>query len=291
MKTFFWILACLFSAGVAAQELTVGSYNVRYKNRNDSVKGNGWQARCASICDQITWERPDIFGAQEVLHAQILDLQQGLPGYRWIGVGRDDGKEAGEYAAIFYNPQRIELVEEGHFWLNETPDKPALGWDAACIRICTWGHFRDLQTRQDFYFLNLHMDHVGTKARSESARLVMQRITQMTEGGRRLAVLTGDFNVAQTDTLYTLFTESGVLKDCYTAARHRFAENGTFNAFHTHAFTAERIDHIFVTPAAQVEAYAVLTDGRWQKETDGRMVRRNLSDHYPVFARIHLSTH
>lgn len=288
MKRILAILfACVLCLGAFAQELTVGSYNIRYKNKGDSIKGNAWARRCQSMCNQIKWERPDIFGAQEVLHAQLMELEAGLGGYRWIGVGRDDGKQTGEYAAIFYNPRRVELLDQGHFWLNETPDRPALGWDAACIRICTWGHFRDRQTQKDFYFLNLHMDHVGVKARSESARLVMQRITQMTQGGKKLAVLTGDFNVPQTDELYRLFADSGVLKDCYTSAEWRFAENGTYNAFDTQRYIPERIDHIFVTPTTAVEAYAVRTDGYWQPNKSGTMQRRNISDHYPVFARIH----
>ena len=285
-KSILCILGALCFLGATAQELTVGSYNIRYKNRTDSINDNGWARRCLSICNQIRWERPDIFGAQEVLHPQLQDMVDGLGCYEWIGVGRDDGKQAGEYAAIFYNTERVELVEQGHFWLNETPDKPALGWDAACIRICTWGHFRDKQTRKDFYFLNLHMDHVGVKARSESAKLVMQRITRMTDGGRKLAVLTGDFNVSQTNQLYNLFTESGVLKDCYASAEWRFAENGTYNGFDYHFWTDQRIDHIFVTPATKVQAYAVRTDGYWAKDMNGKMSRRTLSDHYPVFARI-----
>lgn len=288
MKTIFSLfVGCLLCAAVSAQELTVGSYNIRYKNDTDSINGNGWHRRCKPMCDQILWERPDIFGTQEVLHDQLLDLEKGLGIYRWIGVGRDDGKEEGEYAAIFYNPTRVELVESGNFWLNETPDRPALGWDAACIRICTWGHFRDLQTKKEFYFLNLHMDHVGKIARREAAKLVMERITKMTDSGKKLAVLTGDFNVPQTNELYTLFTQSGVLKDCYTNAQQRFAEIGTYNGFDYHFHTTERIDHIFVTPATTVDAYAILTDGRWQKDMNGVMSRRNLSDHYPVFARIH----
>ena len=289
-RCFLLLLGCMMSLVLAAQELTIGSYNIRYRNRNDSVSGNGWVRRCPSICKQIRWERPDVFGAQEVLYPQLLDLEKGLGCYRWIGVGRDDGRQKGEYAAIFYNPERVELMEEGHFWLNETPDRPALGWDAACVRICTWGHFRDLQTKKDFYFLNLHMDHVGRKARSESARLVMERITQMTDGGRKLAVLTGDFNVSQKDELYKLFADSGVLKDCYVAAAMCWAENGTYNSFDGLRFTDERIDHIFVTPNTQVDAYAVRTDGRWQSNKDGKMERRNLSDHYPIFARVRFSS-
>lgn len=285
-RIFFLLFGCLFFLGAVAQELTVGSYNIRYKNEEDSINGNAWKDRCPSICNQIIWERPDIFGAQEVLHPQLKDLEKGLSGYRWIGVGRDDGKEEGEYAAIFYNPKRVELIEQGHFWLSETPEKPSKGWDAALNRICTWGHFRDLQTKKDFYFLNLHMDHVGVTARIESAKLVMRRITQMTDGGKKLAVLTGDFNTSQTNELYSVFTESGVLKDCYTSTKERFAENGTYNGFDYHFWTENRIDHIFVTPATSVEAYAILTDGCWREDMNGRMSRHNISDHYPVFARI-----
>lgn len=288
LRKLFYTVAITFFASLAlqAQSLTVGSYNIRYKNRNDSVRGDAWGERCPSICRQIRWERPDIFGAQEVLHDQMLDMEKELPEFKWIGVGRDDGKEKGEYAAIFYNPSRIELLDEGHFWLNETPDRPVLGWDAACVRICTWGHFRDRQSGRDFYFLNLHMDHVGVVARSESAKLVMQRITKMTNGGEKLAVLTGDFNVSQEDDLYRLFTETGVLKDSYDCAAMRWAENGTYNSFDYHKFTTGRIDHIFVTPKTEVEAYAVRTDGRWKKDETGNITRRNLSDHYPIFARI-----
>lgn len=286
LAVIFLLAASCLPTLLCAQELTVGSYNIRYKNKDDSVNGNGWTLRSQVIAAQVNWERPDIFGTQEVLHQQLLDLTALLDGYKWIGVGRDDGKKAGEYAAIFYKADRIELLDEGNFWLNETPDRPALGWDAACIRICTWGHFRDRKTKKEFYFLNLHMDHVGVKARSESAKLVMQRITKMTDGGKKLAVLTGDFNVPQTNELYTLFAQSGVLKDCYTNAAQRFAENGTYNSFKPQSFTTERIDHIFVTPNTTVDAYAIRTDGYWHPDKRGVMTRYNPSDHYPVFARI-----
>lgn len=280
------LLALFFTVQVAAQELYVGSYNIRYQNGDDAANGNAWQQRCPVLCDQVNFEHPDVFGAQEVLEAQLNDMHARLDGYDYIGVGRDDGKTKGEYAAIFYDKQKLRLMDNGHFWLSPTPDKPSLGWDAACIRICTWGHFRDRQTQKEFFFLNLHMDHVGQTARSESAQLVMQRITAMTDGGKKLAVLTGDFNVPQTDPLYTLFTQSGVLKDCYAHATHRFAENGTYNAFNDRAFTTERIDHIFVTPATKVHSYAVLTDCYWTRDAKGHPRRHTLSDHYPIFARI-----
>ena len=123
---------------VSAQEMLVGSYNIRNKNQNDSLRGEVWTKRCQVICDQINFMAPDIFGTQEVLYSQLLDMLKALDGYDYIGIGRDDGEHGGEHEAIFYKKDKLQLLDHGDFWLNETPDKPALGWDAACIRICTW---------------------------------------------------------------------------------------------------------------------------------------------------------
>ena len=263
---------------VSAQDLYVGTYNIRYKNKDDSIKGNVWTKRCQVMCDQINFESPDVLGMQEVLVGQLHDFQRLLDNYSYIGVGRDDGKEAGEYAAIFYKNDRVKLLDSGNFWLNETPDVPKLGWDAACIRICTWGKFKDLRTKKKFYFFNLHMDHVGVVARREAAKLMVSRIKEMAQDAP--VVLTGDFNVDQTDEIYGIFTHSGILKDSYENARIRFAENGTFNSFKVETKTDSRIDHVFVSPSFKVEAYGLRTDSYWAKG------RRNLSDHYPVFVKL-----
>ena len=293
--------ALLFlSVLVASAQMLVGSYNIRYKNAQDSLRGDLWTKRCQVICDQVNFMSPDIFGAQEVLYPQLQDMLRGLDGYDYIGVGRDDGKQAGEYAAIFYKKNRVRLLSQGNFWLSETPERPGLGWDAACIRICTWGKFKNLRTKKKFYYFNLHMDHVGIQARREAAKLVVARIKEIAKGAP--VVLTGDFNVDQYDEIYRIFTDSGVLKDSYVSARLRFAENGTFNSFKSDLFTKSRIDHIFVSPQTRVEAYGVLTNSYWvpdtmtapsQKASDApqeisfqRYQRRLPSDHYPVFVRL-----
>lgn len=287
-------------SAITAQEMLVGTYNIRMKNDGDSLKGDCWGKRCQVICDQVNFMSPAIFGTQEVLHVQLQDLLHGLHNYDYIGVARDDGKTKGEYAAIFYDKSRIRLLDHGDFWLNETPDRPALGWDAACIRICTWGKFKDLRSGKKFYFFNLHMDHVGRVARREAARLVISKIREIAE--KRPVVLTGDFNVDQTDEIYRIFSESGILSDSYTMADIRFAENGTFNAFKPQLKTTSRIDHIFVSPSMKVDAYGVLTDSYWTPDPDSEntqkasdapqeisfstYTRRNPSDHYPVMVRI-----
>ena len=305
-----FVLAGLFfaligSLSVSAQPMLVGSYNIRYKNAGDSARGDQWQKRCQVICDQVNFMAPDIFGAQEVLHEQLTDMLARLDGYDCIGVGRDDGKTKGEYAAIFYKKERVRLLEQGNFWLSETPEKPSLGWDAACVRICTWGRFLMAEggaRNGEFFFFNLHMDHVGKVARREAAKLVVQKIKELTASSSPQIILTGDFNVDQNDEIYRIFTESGILKDSYDCARLRFAENGTFNSFKSDLFTRSRIDHIFVSPPTEVDAYGVLTDSYWIPDTTSvqemksadapqeisfsRYERRLPSDHYPVFVRL-----
>lgn len=238
-------LALLLSCSLSAQQLYVGTYNIRYNNPNDEKEGNAWAQRCPQLCDFINFEQPEIFGTQEVLVDQLHDLMKGLDGYGYIGVGRDDGKEKGEYAAIIYKKDQLSLLDSGNFWLSPTPEKACLGWDAACIRICTWGKFQDKISGKQFYFFNTHMDHVGTVARRESARLILKRISQLSKG--LPTILTGDFNVDQTDEIYQIFSNSGVLRDCYTNALQRMAPTGTWNDFMQDSRSKSRIDHIFVS--------------------------------------------
>ena len=303
MKRFYFsVVLIAFAVMQLSAQMLVGSYNIRLKVSSDSVKGNVWEKRCQVICDQVNFMSPDIFGAQEVLHTQLVDMLAGLDGYDYIGVGRDDGKTGGEYAAIFYKTNRLRLLDQGNFWLSETPDRPGLGWDAACIRICTWGKFAGQTATDDeaFFFFNLHMDHVGVVARREAAKLIVQKISEIAPGAP--VIVTGDFNVDQNDEIYSIFTQSGLLKDSYLASRLNFAENGTFNSFDTGLYTDSRIDHIFVSPAINVDAYGILTNSYWtpdgasegqlkghdapQQIDFSRYTRRQPSDHYPVFVRL-----
>ena len=276
------ILAMLLTCSLFAQQLYVGTYNIRYDNPNDRKEGNAWAQRCPQLCDFINFEQPAVFGTQEVLATQLHDLLQGLEGYDYIGVGRDDGREEGEYAAIFYRKDLLKLLDSGNFWLSQTPDRPSLGWDAACIRICTWGKFEDRATGKQFYFFNTHMDHVGTVARRESTRLILQRIGQLAKS--QPTILTGDFNVDQTDEIYEIFSRSGILRDCYAHARQRMAPTGTWNDFMQDSRSNARIDHVFVSSDFDIQHYAIFTNSYWVGKS-----RRNISDHYPVMVKLSFS--
>ena len=301
-RIFISVLFLMATVMSLSAQMLVGSYNIRLKLSDDSVRGDVWTKRCQVICDQVNFMSPDIFGTQEVLHSQLLDMLPRLDGYDYIGVARDDGKTAGEYAAIFYKRDRLRLLDYGNFWLSETPDRPGLGWDAACVRICTWGKFAKQTATNDeaFYFFNLHMDHVGVVARREAAKLIVSKIRDIAKGAT--VIVTGDFNVDQNDEIYSIFTDSGLLRDSYQEARLRFAENGTFNSFDTDLYTDSRIDHIFVSPAIRVESYGVLTNSYWVPDNESatllkghdapqqidfsRYARRQPSDHYPVFVKL-----
>lgn len=302
-KILFSLLFLCAALSVAAQELTVASFNIRYRNDDDRREGNGWERRCPYVCGLIEFQNFDIFGAQEVLHAQLKDMCAELPDYDYIGVGRSDGKTDGEYAPIFYKKERLELLDKGHFWLSEITDRPNKGWDAVLPRICTWGHFRDQVSGRSFWFFNLHMDHVGVQAREKGAELVVSKIKDMCAEDE-FVFLTGDFNVDQTNAIYAQFTDSGVLKDTFTAAEKCYAPNGTFNAFDPSLKTDSRIDHIFVSPSIRVKSYGVLTDtyrsetarsnekvnpGTFPKEVSLSPHQvRMISDHFPIAAKVEL---
>ena len=248
----------------------------------------------------IRYHEFDIFGTQEGFKSQLEELKEELPGYDYIGVGREDGKDAGEHSAIFYRTDMFTLLDHGDFWISETPDKPGLGWDAACPRICSWGKFRHNESGREFVMFNLHMDHVGKKARVEGARLVRGRIDGI--GKDCPAFVTGDFNVDQTSPSYRTITAGGALKDSYEVAELRYALNGTFNSYRTDNYTESRIDHVFVTPDVKVLKYGVLTDTYRTSENSERVaakdapgeievsryVARTPSDHFPVVVKVEL---
>ena len=257
------IVFCGCQSNYQPTSITVASYNLRNANGGDSINGNGWGQRYPVIAQIVQYHDFDIFGTQECFIHQLKDMKEALPGYDYIGVGRDDGKEKGEHSAIFYRTDKFDVIEKGDFWLSETPDVPSKGWDAVLPRICSWGHFKCKDTGFEFLFFNLHMDHIGKKARVESAFLVQDKMKELGKGKELPAILI----------------------------------NGTFNDFDPNSFTESRIDHIFVSPSFQVKRYGVLTDtyrsivGKGEKkqandcpeEIDIKTYQaRTPSDHFPV---------
>ncbi|TCC93619.1 endonuclease/exonuclease/phosphatase family protein [Pedobacter frigiditerrae] len=273
---FITILLLSLSGSIFAQEMNVGSYNLRYDNQTDSIAGNGWRVRYPVIAQLIKFNDLDVFGVQEGFYHMLNNLADSLPGYKWIGEGRDGGQK-GEHSAIYYKEAKFKLLKSGNFWLSATnTESPNVGWDAALTRVCTWAQFKEIKTGFVFNFFNVHMDHVGVLARSEGAKLIMAKMKEMTGG--KPTILTGDFNANQDSGAYLTLNESGLLKDSYVLSPVKLANGPTFNGFKIGGNNSNaRIDHIFVTKQFKVKRYGILT-----QTFNGKLP----SDHYPVVINV-----
>jgi endonuclease/exonuclease/phosphatase family metal-dependent hydrolase len=276
MKNLLFAFLLLISVSVFSQQMNVVTFNIRYNTQYDGV--NAWPNRVDLVSGLLKFHEADLFGLQEALHGQILDLQKNLPGFEWFGVGRDDGENAGEFSPIFYNKSKLILIESGTLWLSETPEKPSKGWDAALNRIITWGKFKSKVTGKLFYYYNTHFDHKGVEARKKSAELITQKIKEMTGSAGYPVILTGDFNLTpETEGIAIIRKYLRDSREITIAPP--YGPVGTFNSFDWNAPMKDRIDYIFVNEMVEVLKYAVLTDSkemRWP------------SDHLPVFAKIQL---
>ena len=265
------ILIITIKFSISAQTFTVATYNLRYDNRGDS--GNLWINRAPIQSNLIRFHDFDVVGIQEGLINQLEDLSKSLPQYTRYGIGRDDGKAAGEHSAIYYKKDKFKLLKSGDFWLSQTPDQPGKGWDATCCnRICSWVQLQDIASKKIFYFFNVHFDHQGVIARIESAKLMIEKIK--TIAGNTPAVFTGDLNGGRNSDCYKYIANAGVIKDSYDLAGFTYENNGSFNSFRTPR-GMEVIDHIFVTKQFTVKKWGILTDTYFGKYP---------SDHFPVMA-------
>ncbi|MEZ4921437.1 MAG: endonuclease/exonuclease/phosphatase family protein [Saprospiraceae bacterium] len=277
MTSFLRVLlaVCLGLPGIshAQNECLAMSYNIRYDNPGD--QDNAWPVRKDLLIDQILFYEPDVLGIQEGLHHQVEAMQQRLTDYQYVGVGRDDGHQKGEYSAIFFKKEKYKVLESGTFWLSETPDTVSTGWDAALPRICTFVHLKNQATQDSFWVFNTHFDHIGEQARLNSSKLILEQIKKRVKG-EHTSLLLGDFNSTPDSPAYALL--SGTLKDASQASETgHFGPVGTFNGFEFHQPVEKQIDYVFSSPNTQVKKQATLSDS---------VDCHYPSDHLPVLALI-----
>jgi endonuclease/exonuclease/phosphatase family metal-dependent hydrolase len=260
--------------------IKVMSFNIRLNVESDSM--NAWSYRKEKAASMIRFHDADIAGLQEALHDQVKDLEEYLPEYNWIGIGRDDGKVEGEFMAVFFLRERFLLIEDSTFWLSENPEMPGIGWDAACNRVVTWGRFLDKSSQKEFYFFNTHFDHMGETARIESAKLLISSIAEIAKNNN--IIVTGDFNSTPSSEVYSILTKrysDESLIDLYDAKDVSMSSHHgpsfTFTGFDLSKLSNndKLIDYIFVSKSVNVLKHGFLSD-----TFDGRFP----SDHLPVIA-------
>lgn len=276
--TIFFLAACNKTKDI---KLNVMSFNIRYDNPADSM--NNWQYRKDIAAQIIKNQNIDIVGTQEVLYNQLNDLKERLPEYEAIGVGREDGKEKGEYSAIFYNKKRFEEVNSGYFWLSETPEVAgSKGWDGACERIATWAKLEDKATKKQLLIINTHLDHVGVQARQEGVSLLIKRAYDL--AGELPIVITGDFNAEpESDVIKHILANDNPIQLLDSRSIAEVLSKNDDGDYTFHGFgkvpdnQREFIDYIFVSKGIKVNEYSILAE---------KLNEIYLSDHRPLVAKI-----
>ena len=285
----FMICIYLFNTVAAgALPLRVMQFNVRNKFEPDPSP-HTWKERLPAIKTVITKNDPDIIATQENNYPQVKDMENVLPGYRWVGLGRQGGSKS-EFMAIYYKADNYTLEAYDHFWLSDTPDKiGSATWGNQIPRMATWARFASKATGQAFYLLNTHFDHQSVAAGVKSAGLIKQVIAGFTPGVP--VIITGDFNAFYTGESHRAFTQDEIIKDTWDKAKIKVnADYGTFNAFNDPTGKSgrhlpgrgegERMDWILYKGNITVES--VMID-IWRKDN-----RQYPSDHYPVIADLQL---
>lgn len=236
------LLCCTMYSAAHAQSFTTISFNIRYDNPADGV--NNWHQRKVDLTDFLIHKQPLFVGVQEALYRQVQFMDSVMENYTYLGVGRDDGKLAGEFAPVFYDSTRVKLLSANTIWLSETSDTVSIGWDAALPRICSYGLFEIKSTQQKIWVFNTHFDHMGEFARTESAKVVLNQIA-MENKSQYPVILMGDFNCTEKSLPIQYILSQ--FEDAKLAATMPFEGiKGTFNGFDTLSVPEKCIDFIFV---------------------------------------------
>ncbi|CAG7623216.1 hypothetical protein PAESOLCIP111_02496 [Paenibacillus solanacearum] len=270
-----WLQGTHWSGAAAGLKIKAMTFNLRVMNNNDE---QSWAKRLPLVKELLEKQKPDILGTQEGQLVQVQDLERALRGYGRIGVGREGGQK-GEHVAVFYNKERFDALESGNYWLSDTPEQiGSKSWGNTLPRMVTWVKLSEKASKQSFYFVNTHLDHISAEARSKGAQLIAEKAKAF--DAKLPVILTGDFNSKLIHPPYRYLIETAGFTDALKSAPVISGEKlGTFNGFQSPegGGPGNRIDWILyrgnVTPVqAGIDDY-----------------RRNglyASDHYPVVAEM-----
>ena len=278
MKNSIVFIAVLLTslAGKAQTTVKMMSFNIRLDVASDG--DNRWDIRKDKVAGLVNFYEPDFVGGQEVQHHQLTYLLNTLDGYDYIGVGRDDGKQEGEYSCIFYKKNDFKLIKQSTFWLSPTPDSVSFGWKAACRRVCTYGLFQSNKTKQFVWVFNTHFDHISEEARLESAKLIIKKIGEVNQKNYPV-ILSGDFNSKPVEAPAQFMLAN--MNSARAVATQVYGGADTWNGFHFNKKPEGCIDYIFVSKKSKINVskFATLTDSYDMKYP---------SDHFPILATINI---
>ncbi|KAF5027149.1 hypothetical protein F66182_722 [Fusarium sp. NRRL 66182] len=269
------------------------TYNIRLAPDHPERGEEFWPVRRPRLSSQVHYEtsgRPEaLVCMQEATFPQIQDLQNDLgDAWDYVGVGRDDGAQGGEFSPIFYRSSVWNLEQNRTYWLSQEPDKAgSVGWDAKIPRIVTVARFSHVSTGNRLVYMCTHFDHKGQDARLNSAKELTQIADEWASHKRESLPLFvgGDLNTTPDDPAYKhLAREMRDIKAIVPLAKRFGHSYYTYTGFTTDPSDDMDLDHIFVRDPTGIEfrSFAVL-NSRFE---DGVFI----SDHRPVVVDLRLNS-
>lgn len=229
--------------------LKIMTFNLRGSFFGEHLDGvNIWQNRADLNLRTIRKYDADLIGFQEYQRGNQKFYDPRLTDYAYeMGLVTVDDSEFGMWNPIYWKADRFSLLDSGGFYLSKTPDVYSSHWDAMLVRAANWVRLHDNHTDETFVFCNHHLDHIGEESRVEGAKIIVERLSSMTEP----VIVVADFNSrvwASPDedkqhppagvdpldlyppgTVHGVFTRAGY-EDTYLAAGHTDAPH--INTFH-----------------------------------------------------------
>ncbi len=276
------------------QAIRAMSYNIRMAPfAEDDGTENDWSHRLPKINMILNRYVPDIIGIQEVSEFQMNSFKNSSYTITYEFLGKYPTKKPIESGlGIFYNPQKLALISQTYIcWLNEhqhTADAPA--WDGSSYeRYVMYAKFKNIETNEDFWFMTTHFDHLGIKARQESAKIIMN----LAENLDAPVIITGDFNcfpqLGGQELYQTLCTYSHKIKDSGTISPMLFGVPGTWMGwdydFYKLRNSFVKYDFIFTTQTIQIIQHGIIDDQVWDKKFQKELYP---SDHRPVLTDLYI---
>lgn len=259
------------------EKFRIISFNIRYGFADDNT--NSWKLRADSVGELLQDSGASIILVQEALNFQLDQIQHYLGGWWRLGVGRDDGGGVGEHCAILYYHNDWKWIENGTFWLSETPSVPgSKSWGAALPRICTWAIMRSVKSGRDICVFNTHLDHQSVLARKKSASLICQYIQNLSP--EIPIVVAGDFNESLQGSAVVELCRNESLQPVWSIAHPQKKMPGTYHGFTGNA-KDPAIDHVMVNRLARVVDCQINSQkyqNRWP------------SDHFPIIVELDITT-
>lgn len=314
-------------------DFTVMSYNLRCLDDKDvvyddgSVISNKIASRIPRVEQNIMEYLPDSIGVQEAkMESWIKPLQDDLEStYSYIGKSRDKD-DNGESSGIFYNKNRLKVLESGVRWFSDKPEKVGSRYNNDIHhfydeentkklkkhensqdiypRHFTYAVFQRIHDGKIYMHINSHCD-LGTGANLQNA---IDEIDFTRDYSSKIPViLTADYNAYhgapkepfyQNDNLIYELQGVNYLIDkckCLNAAYEAEITNN-INTFPTkYYFDCDGqnsegwiIDYILgVHDDVDFDQYKVITE-MVKAKSDSR--EAETSDHYPIFARGHFKS-